>query len=53
LAFCTGERMPAERTTMRQVREVLRLRTAGVGLNEIAPRRASHLDRRAARRVRT
>src|SRR5438552_11622484 len=36
--FCTGERMPAERTTMRQVREVLRLRTAGVGLNEIARR---------------
>src|SRR6202047_3341951 len=35
---CTGERMPAERTTMRQVREVLRLRTAGVGLNEIARR---------------
>src|SRR5436309_11653041 len=33
-----GERMPAERTTMRQVREVLRLRTAGVGLNEIARR---------------
>src|SRR6266480_1317720 len=30
--------MPAERTTMRQVREVLRLRTAGVGLNEIARR---------------
>jgi DNA-binding NarL/FixJ family response regulator len=38
LAFCMGERMPAERTTMRQVREVLRLRTAGVGLNEIARR---------------
>src|ERR1700680_3851474 len=36
--FCTGERMPAERTTMRQVREVLRLSTAGVGLNEIARR---------------
>ena len=36
--FCTGERMPAERTTMRQVREVLRLTTAGVGLNEIARR---------------
>src|SRR5580693_3482110 len=33
-----GERMPAERTTMRQVREVLRLRTAGLGLNEIARR---------------
>src|SRR6201988_2191774 len=33
-----GERMPAERTTMRQVREVLRLTTAGVGLNEIARR---------------
>src|ERR1700720_4886106 len=33
-----GERMPAERTTMRQVREVLRLRTAGVGRNEIARR---------------
>src|SRR6516164_1456537 len=33
-----GEWMPAERTTMRQVREVLRLRTAGVGLNEIARR---------------
>src|SRR5438128_11008364 len=33
-----GERVPAERTTMRQVREVLRLRTAGVGLNEIARR---------------
>ena len=31
--FCAGERMPAERTTMRQVREVLRLTTAGVGLN--------------------
>src|ERR1700736_5531956 len=30
--------MPAERTTMRQVREVLRLRTVGVGLNEIARR---------------
>src|SRR5271169_4903065 len=30
--------MPAERTTMRQVREVLRLTTAGVGLNEIARR---------------
>src|SRR6267143_2118829 len=30
--------MPAERTTMRQVREVLRLRTSGVGLNEIARR---------------
>jgi transposase len=30
--------MPAERTTMRQVREVLRLRTAGVGLNEVARR---------------
>jgi hypothetical protein len=30
--------MPAERTMMRQVREVLRLRTAGVGLNEIARR---------------
>src|SRR6201995_5236628 len=38
LAFCMGERMPAERTTMRQVREVLRLTTAGVGLNEIARR---------------
>ena len=36
--FCTGERMPAERTTMRQVREVLRLMTARVGLNEIACR---------------
>src|SRR2546423_6771768 len=36
--FCTGERMPAERTTMRQVREVLRLTTAGVALNEIARR---------------
>src|ERR1700732_761271 len=33
-----GERMPAERTTMRQGREVLRLRTAGLGLNEIARR---------------
>src|SRR6201987_761977 len=33
-----GERVPAERTRMRQVREVLRLRTAGVGLNEIARR---------------
>ena len=32
------EWMPAERTTMRQVREVLRLRTARVGLNEIARR---------------
>src|SRR3984893_9290004 len=30
--------MPTERTWMRQVREVLRLRTAGVGLNEIARR---------------
>src|SRR5437868_7664467 len=30
--------MPAERTTMRHVREVLRLTTAGVGLNEIARR---------------
>src|ERR1700748_1056618 len=30
--------MPAGRTWMRQVREVLRLRTAGVGLNEIARR---------------
>src|SRR5438067_5132760 len=30
--------MPAERTTMRQVREVLRLTTAGVALNEIARR---------------
>src|SRR5437762_13706067 len=30
--------MPAERTMMRQVREVLRLTTAGVGLNEIARR---------------
>jgi hypothetical protein len=30
--------MPEERTAMRQVREVLRLRTAGVGLNEIARR---------------
>jgi transposase len=30
--------MPAERTVMRQVREVLRLTTAGVGLNEIARR---------------
>src|SRR5215472_6276014 len=28
--------MPAERTPMRRVREVLRLRTAGVGFNEIA-----------------
>src|SRR4029077_5037619 len=36
--FCTGERMPAERMLMRRVREVLRLRTAGVGLNEIARR---------------
>src|SRR5438045_9662797 len=36
--FCTGERMPAERTTMRHVREVLRLTAAGVGLNEIARR---------------
>ena len=35
--FCTGERMPAERTTMRQVREVLRLTTVGVGLNESPP----------------
>src|SRR6266852_3937410 len=33
-----GERVPAERTTMRRVREVLRLKTAGVGLNEIARR---------------
>src|SRR5437868_5298477 len=30
--------MPAERTTMHHVREVLRLTTAGVGLNEIARR---------------
>src|SRR4029077_16886571 len=30
--------MPAERMLMRRVREVLRLRTAGVGLNEIARR---------------
>src|ERR1700722_12532839 len=30
--------MPAERTTMRHVREVLRLTTAGGGLNEIARR---------------
>ena len=30
--------MPAEKTTMRQVREVLGLRTAGVGLNEVARR---------------
>jgi DNA-binding IclR family transcriptional regulator len=30
--------MPAERTTIRQVREVLGLTTAGVGLNEIAHR---------------
>jgi DNA-binding IclR family transcriptional regulator len=30
--------MPTERTWIRQVREVLRLRTAGVGLNEIARR---------------
>src|SRR6201984_631871 len=36
--FCAGERMPAERTTMRHVCEVLRLTTAGVGLNEIARR---------------
>ena len=36
LAFCTGERMRA--MPMRRVREVLRLRTAGVGLNEVAPR---------------
>src|SRR5690242_14481678 len=36
--FCTGERMPVERTVMRQVREVLRLTTVGVGLNEIARR---------------
>src|SRR6201993_5245948 len=30
--------MPAERIPMRQVSDVLRLRTAGVGLNEIARR---------------
>ena len=30
--------MPAERIAMRRVREVLRLKTAGVGLNEIARR---------------
>src|SRR3974377_1457883 len=30
--------MPAERMPMRRVRDVLRLRTAGVGLNEIARR---------------
>jgi hypothetical protein len=30
--------MPADRTVMRQVREVLRLMTASVGLNEIARR---------------
>jgi DNA-binding IclR family transcriptional regulator len=30
--------MPAERIAMRQVRDVLRLKTAGVGSNEIARR---------------
>ena len=30
--------MPAERTAMRQVRDVLRLKTAGVAINEIARR---------------
>ncbi len=30
--------MPAERTAMRQVREVLRLKAAGVAINEIARR---------------
>ena len=29
--------MPAERTAMRHVREVLRLRTAGISGNEISP----------------
>jgi hypothetical protein len=33
-----GERMAAERTAMRQVREVFRLRTAEIGSNEIARR---------------
>ena len=33
-----GKRMPAERTAMRRVREVLRLKTAGVSGNEIARR---------------
>src|SRR5215831_16895037 len=33
-----GERMPAERTAMRHVREVVRLTTAGVSGNEIARR---------------
>jgi hypothetical protein len=36
--FAKGERMPAERTAMRHVREVLRLKTAGVSGNEIARR---------------
>jgi hypothetical protein len=30
--------MPAERTAMRQVCDVLRLKTAGVAINEIARR---------------
>jgi hypothetical protein len=30
--------MPAERTAMHQVRDVLRLKTAGVAINEIARR---------------
>ena len=34
-----GERMPAEKMPMRRACEVLHLRTAGVGLNEIAPAR--------------
>jgi DNA-binding NarL/FixJ family response regulator len=38
LAFAEGDRMPAERTAMRHVREVLRLRTAGISGNEIARR---------------
>ena len=31
-----GERMPAERTAMRHLREVLRLKVSGVSRNEIA-----------------
>ena len=38
--------MPAERMPMRRVRDVLRLRSAGVGLNEIARRDYNVLDGR-------
>ena len=40
-----GERMPAERTTMRQVREVLRLRTRrGRAQRGCPPRRGCAVD---------